>query len=217
MNDSLSPANAAEAARHVHGSTIAWGDTYLDLARPDEITVELDDYAYCLAYTVRWRGQCRVRSGSGPNSERRPFYGVGQHCVIGARHMLREGHGPANAAAFLFHESDEVPFGDFPGPAKVLMPDAVALAKRIGASINRGFGIETPDPDLLKRFDIRMLVTEKRDLLHARFGNDSWSHDGEGDCTSGYEPFADRIVPYSNPEEAAVDFLELAFHLGIGR
>jgi hypothetical protein len=211
MNDTLSPTNAAEAGRHVKGATMAWGETYLDLSRPDDITVDLDDYAYCLAYTVRWRGQTRQRLLGRP---RRPFFGVGQHCVIGAQQMLKEGVDPVHARAFLFHESDEIPFGDFPGPAKFLMPDAVQLAKRIGASINRGFGVTCPDPDLVKRYDIRMLVTEKRDLMPSRFDKDHFTTDGTN-STEGYEPFAETIVPYGDPEEAAIAFLELAYHLGV--
>lgn len=203
--------NAREAARHVHGATIAWGGgDYLDLARPDEITVGVEDYAYCLAYTVRWRGQTRTAWGG------RPFYGVGEHCVRGAEKLIEEGYSPADAMAFLFHESDEIPFGDFPGPAKRLpaVAPAAALAKRVGASIDRGFGLHVPDPALIKRWDIRMLVTEKRDLLVPAFGQDSWAHNGDGECVDGYQPFAQPIIPYSHPELAARRFIELYRQLG---
>lgn len=203
-------ANAAEAARHVHGATIAWGaDDYLDLDNPDSIAVSVEDYAYCLAYTVRWRGQTKTREGA------RPFYGVAEHVVRGAEHLVREGYGTEHAFAFLFHESDEVPFGDFPGPAKKL-PDVapvVALAKRIGASIDNAFGVTFPDPALIKRWDIRMLVTEKRDLLPS-FLADNWKHDGDGQWTEGFEPFEERIIPYAHPELAARRFLELYRQLG---
>lgn len=202
--------NAAEAARHVHGATIAWGaDSYLDLENPDSIAVSVEDYAYCLAYTVRWRGQTKTREGS------RPFYGVGEHVVRGAEHLIREGYGAEHAFAFLFHESDEVPFGDFPGPAKKLPEVApiIALAKRIGAAIDGNFGVQFPDPALLKRWDIRMLVTEKRDLLPS-FAADNWKHDGDGQWTAGFEPFEERIIPYAHPELAARRFLELYRQLG---
>ena len=207
MND----ANRAEAAKHIRGATIAWGgDQYLDLEQPDSITVGLDDYAYCLAYTVRWRGQTRTAFG-------RPFYGVGQHVCFGAEEMLAAGIDKAHAIAFLFHESDELPFGDFPGPAKVLpeVKAICALAKRIAASIDDNFGVDVPDPDLIKRWDIRMLVTEKRDVLSKSFGGDDWAHDGQGDATAGYEPFERRIIPYSHPEEAAIRFMQLCAQLGV--
>lgn len=202
----MNETNRQEAARHIRGATIAWGaDQYLDLEDPENIRVSLEDYAYCLAYTVRWRGQCRTVTGE------RPFYGVGQHVIFGAEEMVAAGHAKADALAFLFHESDELPFGDFPGPAKGIpcIRETCVLAKRIGASVDRGFDVRVPDPDLVKRWDIRMLVTEKRDLLSGRFASDDWAHDGDGDATAGYEPFDRLIVPYPHPEIAARRFLEM--------
>lgn len=213
MVEQLSPENATEAGRHIRGATIAWGaGSYLDLADPDTVTVELEDYAYCLAYTVRWRGQARTAD------KRRPFYGVGQHCVIGAEEMLAAGIGKAHALAFLFHESDEIPFGDVPGPAKRI-PEIAAMMKiagRIGTSINDRFCVDCPDPDLVKRWDIRMLVTEKLDLLSSSFADDKWHNGGSGGVsTEGFEPFERRIVPYAHPEEAALEFLKLCHQLGL--
>lgn len=209
MNDE----NRAEAAKHIRGATIAWGGgQYLDLENPDTIKVDLVDYAYCLAYTVRWRGQTRTPDG------RRPFYGVGQHVVFGAQEMLAAGLAPEHAIAFLFHETDELPFGDMPGPAKAL-PEVAALcglAKRIAASIDCHFGISFPDPDLIKRWDIRMLVTEKRDILCSDFAADQWHNGGSGGTsTVGYEPFDRRIVPFPNPEWAADEFMALCRQLGV--
>ncbi len=207
----MNETNAREAAKHIRGATIAWGaNQYLDLEDPDHIRVTLEDYAYCLAYTVRWRGQARCR-------DTRPFYGVGQHVVFGTEEMLAEGIYKEHAIAFLFHESDELPFGDFPGPAKALpcIRETCELAKRIGKSVDCGFGITVPDPDLIKRWDIRMLVTEKRDILSGDFSGDDWAHQGDGEPMAGYEPFKRRIVPYAHPEQAAFRFLYLCKQLGV--
>lgn len=197
--------NEQMASIHKRNNTMAWGGgSFLDLDNPDEIEVPLVDYAYCLAYTPRWRGQCQTAGGA------RPFYGVGEHCVRGAQQMLRYGLGPVNALAFLFHESDEVPFGDFPGPAKSI-PEVRAvcdLAKRVGASIDRKFGIEAPDPRLIKRWDLRMLATERRDLLYVD-GAPGWIPDEERGLLDGYEPFEEQIEPYAHPEIAAVTFIGL--------
>lgn len=214
----MNETNAREAAKHIRGATIAWGaDQYLDLEQPDSIRVTLEDYAYCLAYTVRWRGQARMKlAPSHPPS--RPFYGVGQHVVFGAEELLAEGHDRTHAIAFLFHESDELPFGDFPGPAKSIpcVRAVCDLAKRIGNSIDEGFGVDAPDPDLIKRWDIRMLITEKRDLLSAGFMADTWHNAGSGGVSEvGYEPFKRKIVPYAHPEQAALRFLDLARQLGV--
>jgi hypothetical protein len=191
----LSHANQIEAARHVDGATITMGDgSHFDCAEPETTPVDIVCYAYAQAFTVRFRGQTKL------NGEH-VFYGVGEHNVRGAEQLLIEGYARADALAFLFHESGELPFGDLPGPAKSLFPGWREHEKRTGWAINAHFGIETPDPDLIKRFDIRMYLTEKRDLMPRGI---------EGiQITPGYEPFAARIVPFDHPKIAAEKFLRL--------
>jgi hypothetical protein len=201
----LSPEVAAEVARHVKGTTIAWGaGRYVDPGNPETITITIEDYAYALAYARRWCGQTRGRRGE------RDFYGVGEHCVRMAEHMLRDGLGPRVALQGLMHESDEVmPFGDMAGPVKPLCQDAVQLAKRCGDRLDRLFGITFTDRDIVKRYDIRMLVTERRDVLVGH-ESDVWDNGGSGQTsTEGYEPFAERIIPYRHPTLAAKRFLQL--------
>lgn len=199
--------NAAEAAKHVYGSTIGLGDgSYFDFLNPEATNMTLADYAFALAYTVRFRGQCWSRG-------RRSFYGVGQHCIIGAEQMLLDGHGTANALAFLMHESDEVPWGDFPSPAKPLLsPELRATIKRAGAAISNHFGIVTPDAALVKRYDIRLFATEKRDLM-PQFGAQSWMKKEVQLPADGYEPFGAEIVPYRHPDDAAHRFIALYHEL----
>jgi hypothetical protein len=197
------PTNAAVHAMHVHGATIAWGgENYFDLEHPETTTMTIEDYAFALAYSCRWRGQTR--------SGRRVFYGVGEHCVRMAEQLLADHHGRANAFAGLMHESDEVPFGDMPAPAKPLMPEYKVIATRCGDALDRHFNVTFPDPKLIKRYDIRMLLTEKRDILEG-YADEIWHNSGSGGTTStaGYEPFDGKIVPYSHPDMAAIRFLEL--------
>jgi hypothetical protein len=195
------------AARHVKGTTIAWGGgNYLDILDPQPDSVSIEDYAYALAYTVRWRGQ--TWSGG-----KRVFFGVGEHVVRGAEQLLRDGHGPVHAFAFLGHESDEVPFGDTPGPIKQLWSDEYrAAVKRCGQALDKRFGFTFPDPDLIKRYDIRMLVTEKRDLLIGH-DFDVFSTNGDHMADDRYAAFEDKIVPYAHPDQAAQRFLTLHHQL----
>lgn len=197
----------AMAARTVSGHTIAWsrGEVF-DFDNPDASTVTLEDYAFALACTVRWRAQTWF------NGER-CFYGVGQHCCIGTRDLMRAGHDAEVCRSFLFHESDEVPLPDMPKPAKVYMPEFSALAKRCGAALDRRFGITHPDPVLIKVQDIRMLVTEKRDLLPGHAAN-AFTTDGTTP-TEGFEPLPDPIWPHPHPAVAAREFLQLASYLGV--
>ncbi|MFX8389523.1 hypothetical protein ABTL55_19885, partial [Acinetobacter baumannii] len=67
-------------------------------------------------------------------------------------------------------------------------PETRALIKRSGDAIDLWFGVETNFKNLVKQYDIRMLATEKRDLMpHA---TDKWG------MTSGYEPFCFEITPW---------------------
>jgi hypothetical protein len=204
--DGVSEETAAHAARQIKGATIAWGGgEYFDLANPNPEVVTIEDVAYALAYTVRWRGQAR-------SFGRRVFYGVAEHCVIGAKHVLRETNSKAHALAFLFHEDDEIVFPDIPGPAKLLLSDdCKAAIRRCGEAIRLEFGVGIPDPDLIKRYDIRMLLTERRDLLGKAFANDEWHNGGSGGTAScvGFEPFDEQIRPTPHPSDAALQWLEM--------
>ena len=202
MNDDC-PANEAEYAKHVRGATIAWGgDRYLDLLEPNPEIVTIEDYAYALAYTVRWRGQNAVNG-------RRFFYGVGEHVCRGAENILREGGSPRLALDFLGHESDEVPFGDTPGPGKQFWsPDYRAMVDRWGVALDLQHGFGQSDPAEIKRYDIRMLVTEKRDILPGHKA-DVFSTDGNHMADDRYAPFPERIIPYRHPDLAAHRFLVL--------
>lgn len=197
----LSETTRREAARHIKGTTIAWaGDRCLDLACPNPEAVTLEDYAYALAYTVRWRGQAKTDG-------RHCFYGVAEHVVRGAEQMLLEGYGPRAALDFLGHESDEVPFGDFPGPGKAMWsPEFRAAVRQWGDALDAHLGFGMTDKALIKRFDIRMLATEKRDLMPGH-ANTTWEDYDSPD--PAYGAFEARIVPFTHPDLAAERFLRL--------
>lgn len=195
-SNELSPDNAAAAAKQIKGATIALSSgSYFDYLNPSATTMTIEDYAYALAYTVRFRGQCKQNG-------QHVFYSVAQHCVIGAHHLMADGHGAINALAFLGHESDEVPFGDMPGPTKPLFAEWKAITKPVGEALDRHFNIPAGDRDLLKRYDLRMLATEKRDLM-------AHCHAEEWELVAGYEPFNRTIQPAYHPDLAAQDFLIL--------
>jgi hypothetical protein len=190
---------AERAGRTYRGATIAWGrgECYdFDNPNPEIITVE--DMAYAWAFTVRWRGQTR-------HGGRRCFYGVGQHCCFGAEEMIKAGYGEAHALGFLLHEPDEVVLPDFPGPAKDCLPGFKAFAKRQGDALLDRLGWPgPPDPDLCKAWDLRMMVTEKRDLMAG--------HEADTFHTSARKSVHDSEFPH--PERAAHRWLELYHQLG---
>lgn len=208
MTESACPRNAAAVAREYTGATIAWGGgrSYdFDDPNPEIITVE--DAAYAFAYTVRWRGQARWLG-------RRVFYGVGQHCVFGTEEIMAAGHSDADALAFLWHEPDEIVLPDFPGPAKLCVPGFKPFAKLQGDAAMSRFGVRVPDPNLCKRWDLCMMVTEKRDLMAGHEGDYFHTSERKVIPDTEFASFERRIIPYDHPDEAAVRFLDLNRRLG---
>jgi uncharacterized protein len=203
VTDDYSDETRTEAGRHVRGATIAWGgDRYYDFDTPNPEVITLEDAAYALAYTVRWRGQTRDWGGG------RYFYGVAQHCVVMATAIYDEGYGARNALAALWHEDDEIVLPDWPGPVKT--DEIRAIGKRQGDAIRKRFGVPEGDADLIKRFDIRMLVTERRDLMRVPVG-DRWEVARQGDGGSsppGFGPLpTGAILTGNQPEYWAESFI----------
>ncbi|MBY0394557.1 MAG: hypothetical protein K2Q27_14980 [Novosphingobium sp.] len=188
----LASANAAAASQHTRlivGPTILMGDgLYFDFAEPNATGMTVEDYAWGLVSNNRFRGQTRLRNSDGTSGPR-CLYNVCQHVVLLADQMWRDGHPLEAVYQGLMHESDEVPWPDFAGPAKPLMhPETRALVKRSGDAIDQWFCVGTEFKDLVKQYDIRMLATEKRDLM---------PHAAEKWCSmSGYEPFPFEITPW---------------------
>lgn len=172
--------------------------SYFDYESPETSQMTIEDVAYGLAYTVRFRGQNRARL----LGNKRVFYSVAEHCTRMAWQLLVDGHGRVNAYAALMHELGEVPWGDMPGPAKTLSPEFKAHEKRSQAALEARFGVEMPDPVLIKRYDLRMLATEKRDLM-PHSDTDEWT------WVDGYQPLPFTIVPFEHPDMAAEEFLEM--------
>lgn len=203
-----SPEMAAKAGHTYRGATIAWGrGQCYDFDTPNAEIIEIEDVAYALAYTVRWRGQARFMG-------HRCFYGVGQHCVFGTEEMLAAGYGTAHAIAFLTHEDDEVVLPDFPGPAKNSVAGMKAFAKRQGDALADRFGWDCPDPDLIKHWDLRMMNTEKRDLMPGHRSDTFHSSDRQPILDSTFPPFERELIPFTHPDIAAVRWLELYDQLG---
>lgn len=204
----ISDEMAARAGRTYRGATIAWGrGQCYDFDNPNPGIISVEDIAYALAFTVRWRGQTMFQG-------QRCFFGVGQHCCFGAEEMIAAGHGRRNAFAFLMHEEDEVVLPDMPGPVKSSIPGFRDLAKRQGDALRRELGYQVMDPDLIKRWDMRMMVTEKRDLMLGHEQDVFHSSARTPISEIEFPAFERQIVPYAHPEIAALRWLELYNQLG---
>jgi len=189
MSDELAiEAMRASVIRHAIGPTILLGSgTYFDFEDPESSEITIEDIAYGLAFEGRCAGQCYSR-----HFQRRVFYSVAEHCV-----RMSYAIAPELAMQALMHEVGEAVCGDMTAPLKSLVPGFKAIEKRCEAAILTRFGITITDPVALKQADVRMLATERRDLLLWR--GERWS-------LSDIKPYDFEIYPWS-PEQAAEAFL----------
>ncbi len=182
--------------RRIKGPTILLGSgTYFDFESPETSELTIEDVAYGLAFACRFAGQCVSRL-----TGKRVYYSVAEHCV-----RMSYAAEPRLAIQALMHELGESTCGDMTGPLKSICPDYKSVEKRCEAAALQSFGIEKTDPDEIKLLDLRMLATERRDLM--RWNGEEW------DWTKGAQPFEFDIIPWSPPELAAERFLDRYWEL----
>ena len=174
------------------GPTIILGSgNYFDYLDPDGSQITLEDVAYGIGYEGRFAGQCFSRI-----LRRRAFYSSGQHSVLMSYAVDRGLEMQA-----LMHEAGEAVCGDVTGPLKSLSPDYKAIEKNCERAILSKFDLSITHKVEIKTADIRMFVTERRDLT-------AWKGEGWSvDLGDGVEPYDFRIVPWT-PDESALAFLD---------
>lgn len=153
---------------------------YKDI-RPEDII--LDDIASALANICRFTGHVKE------------FYSVAQHSVLvsDAQSTLAE------KRAGLLHDATEAYVNDLPSPMKtcVYLGDYKLLEDSIHKVINEKYNINDGMTDNIKKYDIKALVTEKRDLTHNHV---TWEWAKDIEC------FDEVIIPLP-PKEAKKLFM----------
>lgn len=116
---------------------------------PKVADIDIGDIAHALSHICRYTGHCRE------------FYSVAQHSVLVSRCL------PPHLALWgLLHDAAEAYIGDVSKPLKLVIEDSYGpIEERMEAVIAERFGLTTPIPAEVKEADLRMLVTEKRDLM----------------------------------------------------
>lgn len=167
--------------------------TPLDM-NPDDIDIQ--DIAKSLSNQGRFLGHTQK------------FYSVAQHCCIGALALRHELEPPSVQLAFLLHDAAEAYLCDIPSPLKHswVFNAYRSIEDRLQDMINAKYDVDgsayrTP----IKRMDLRMLITEKRDL---RMTDDKWDAD---DMVS---PLEDTIEPL-DPQVAFLQFMVQAKRLDV--
>lgn len=121
---------------------------YFDFANPDPASIEIEDIAIALSRACRFTGHTRE------------FYSVAQHSVYVSYFVPQE-----HALAGLLHDASETYMGDMNTPLKQLLPEYKAIERRVERAICARFGLAYPFDPCVKQADLRMLITERRDLM----------------------------------------------------
>lgn len=150
---------------------------FFDLVGHNVDVLDIDLVAHALANLCRFTGHTRH------------FYSVAQHSVL-ASYLVPE----EDAKAALLHDAPEILIGDLSRPLQRLLPDYCALKATIEAKFFQHFGLPAKLPDSVKRADMIMLATEKRDLMPSiATDREHWG------ALLDLEPMAEHIVPVGPP------------------
>jgi len=136
--------------------------------------ISLRETATVLSRICRFGGRTRV------------FYSVAEHSIRVAECVRDLGGTPLEQFIALNHEGDEALLGfDPPSPLLKLLPDLRDLKRKAHVAYMNRYGLSVYLPAIVKRADLILLATEKRDLMEP----------SPSEWTCGEEPLEGRIVP----------------------
>ena len=162
-----------------------WEQTYggqvFTPLQPIEEDIYIVDIAHALSNICRFGGHCEQ------------FYSVAQHSVF-----VSNVCNPRDALWGLLHDAAEAYIGDIITPIKQKITEFKKIENGILAAIAKRYNLFFPMPSTIKECDLRILATEKRDLMKPGL---IWEH------LEGIEPYNFTIVPVT-PGEAELLFFE---------
>ena len=175
-----------------------------DLLHPTSDMVCIEDIAHALSQLCRYTGHTR------------DFYSVAQHSVL----MSLDSDLPGDPMAKLLHDADEAYVGDTASPWKQCLYAEVpnisggahfeslrSWERKIQDVIGIALDVSLAHSDEVKESDIRMYLTEIRDLMPPSEEWSNWMRD--------LEPAKDKIDPW-DPEFAEKAFLDQYWALKSG-
>lgn len=157
-----------------------WLQTYegkqLRIPEFNSDAISLRETATVLSRICRFGGRTRV------------FYSVAEHSIRVAECVAMLGGTPLEQFYALNHEGDEALLGfDPPSPLLKLLPDLRDLKRKAHTAYMKRYGLPVEMPAIVKRADLILLATEKRDLMGP----------SPAEWTCGEEPLAERIDSFS--------------------
>lgn len=156
---------------------------HFDVENPRMEDIDIMDITVALSREARYNGHTK------PDQ----FYSVAQHSVMCCDIVPREYQLWA-----LLHDAAEAYVKDLTWTVKRLFPEYKVLENKIMRVIALKFDLEGPMPAVVKRADLIVLATERRDLL------------GVKEHTGDFAPLSGRIVPW--PEMTSRLFFLAEFH-----
>lgn len=141
--------------------------------------------AASLSKICRFTGHCRE------------FYSVAQHSVLASEIVPEE-----FALEALLHDAQEAYIGDVSAPLKRRLIDYQMLEGRIEASLRKWFDLPMVQSPEVKRADLTMLATERRDLMPPAHSPIAWR------VLDGVGPLEMIIRPWASCQEAEARFLD---------
>ena len=136
--------------------------------------ISLGETATVLSRICRFGGRTRV------------FYSVAEHSLRVAQCVADLGGTLQEQFYALNHEGNEALLGfDPPSPMLKLLPDLRELKRKAHESYMRRYGLPVEMPAIVKRADLILLATEKRDLMLPTPEGAEW--------TCAEEPLVERI------------------------
>lgn len=153
------------------------GRKFFPLA-PEPADVCIEDIAHALSNVCRFTGHCRE------------FYSVAQHSVLVAHRVADIS--PVVAQWALLHDASEAYICDMARPVKRQIADYRTIEQRLEQCVAQVFGIdpETMEHPAIKEADLRMLATERRDLMGPP--PEAW------DDIERVEPYSEIVHPWGS-------------------
>ena len=180
----------------MHPSIQLSSGQYFDFLNPESTPLHIKDIAAGLSRICRYTGHLRDLEVD--------TYTVAQHCVLASE------NGDGDPLEFLMHDSAESVIGDVSSPLKQLLPDYKIVEDRVEAALAKQYDLPRPMTTACKLIDLRMLATEKRDLMPGDNDGDYWA------VIQGVEPLPFVIKPWSRAE-SYYRFLHRYYYLLMGR
>lgn len=157
----------------------------VDPINPDPKTINIIDIAHALAMSCRYNGHCMQ------------FYSVAEHCC----HMADMVE-PDVAIHALMHDASEAYICDIPRPIKPHLIGYFDIEEKVMAAIYAKFNLvmTSEQEQAVKLSDVRMLATEKSQILSDPVKDEEWA------VIDGIDPYDIEIQCWP-PHKAELEFL----------